>query len=663
MLNYTLPQDFVFKENALSQVSRCFILGNGPTLNKINLEKLQSEFTIGLNKILYTGFVPSILAISDPNCLDEKNCRLILESNVKIVTCPWVLRKLMAFDSRIIQNVLKNVYTYLPTSPFLPNKIDRSDVQSHAFIYDNIWEGEFDKTYWLHSVLGDLALPCAIYLGIKKIFLLAVDDYWEFSEKSATHFTSVEDKYASVALQNAQNHHINMNMLYSRLLLIANKRYGTEIYNLSPGSAILSFPKMDPDNVIDHLVKKEIKLNCDGLYIVILNSIFKIISTTLRDEIVYRFVNIYNNNILRHINGHLTTSSYLHNDKRLFYSSLFYLENGFTDIDSVCIISMNMKKYVVKHPYANEYRLQSISTSFNPVRSTFKLFNNIAEAMLKVNNIDHSYEELVLNSKKITNDNIIKYWQIKNKKINYTYNNIVHIDDPTIYQEKIYNIYHFDYAQSKRIVERYFQETSKKKQPMFSEHYYIFASLSCIENKKELPIRILELGTYNGAFTNFLSYLFPQSSIITIDLPTNSPIFRGMYGRNTEEKLHEFRKIRTDNLKGLHNVTFFEIESFMLPSLKLDKFDIIWVDAGHTIPDVCFDIVNSFHLIKDDGYILSDDVYIGEQISDNTAAYRTLSHLEKFQKLHTDYFIKRLYDPKQVNIKDVKFISISKKLQ
>ena len=207
-----------------------------------------------------------------------------------------------------------------------------------------------------------------------------------------------------------------MNMLYSRLLLIANKRYGTEIFNLSPGSAILAFPKMDPDNVIEHLIKKEKKANCDGLYIVILDGIFKILAITLHDEIAYRLINIKNNNVLRHFDGNIKESEYLLNDKSLYYSSLFYIENGFTDYDSASLVSMNMKMYVVRYPYAKEYRLQNIYTSFNPALSTFKLFNNLAEAMLKVNNIDHSYEDLVMKSTEITNNNNYKILKCKQSK-------------------------------------------------------------------------------------------------------------------------------------------------------------------------------------------------------------------------------------------------------
>ena len=50
--------------------------------------------------------------------------------------------------------------------------------------------------------------------------------------------------------------------------------------------------------------------------------------------------------------------------------------------------------------------------------------------------------------------------------------------------------------------------------PETSWHYHIFAALS--KNHKRL--KILEIGTSKGEFSNFLSKIFNDSEIITIDL-------------------------------------------------------------------------------------------------------------------------------------------------
>jgi hypothetical protein len=54
---------------------RCFIIGNGPSLNKTNLQKLKSEYTIGLNRIYLNfenmGFQTTYLCVTNPNVIRQ----------------------------------------------------------------------------------------------------------------------------------------------------------------------------------------------------------------------------------------------------------------------------------------------------------------------------------------------------------------------------------------------------------------------------------------------------------------------------------------------------------------------------------------------------------------------------------------------------------------
>ena len=60
-----------------------------------------------------------------------------------------------------------------------------------------------------------------------------------------------------------------------------------------------------------------------------------------------------------------------------------------------------------------------------------------------------------------------------------------------------------------------------------SWHWYIFAGLATKEK-----LNILEIGTYKGLFTKFLSKNFPNSNITTVDLPDDNYQFANTYGRN-----------------------------------------------------------------------------------------------------------------------------------
>ena len=73
-----------------------------------------------------------------------------------------------------------------------------------------------------------------------------------------------------------------------------------------------------------------------------------------------------------------------------------------------------------------------------------------------------------------------------------------------------------------------------------SWHYHIFSMFS---QKKKIK-NILEIGTYKGEFTLFLSKIFKNSKIYSIDLPKNSKKFINTYNREDIKKfLNTFYKI------------------------------------------------------------------------------------------------------------------------
>ena len=72
--------------------------------------------------------------------------------------------------------------------------------------------------------------------------------------------------------------------------------------------------------------------------------------------------------------------------------------------------------------------------------------------------------------------------------------------------------------------------------PKLSWHYHLFSAIS--KNKKKL--KILEIGTHLGKFTNFLSKIFENSEIHSVDLPHNDDLFINSYFRNDLEYKKNF---------------------------------------------------------------------------------------------------------------------------
>ena len=112
------------------------------------------------------------------------------------------------------------------------------------------------------------------------------------------------------------------------------------------------------------------------------------------------------------------------------------------------------------------------------------------------------------------------------------------------------------------------------------------------------PRHILELGTSTGKTTLYLSALFPEATLVTVELPDSDPIYKRWHprGRGAAENL------RKPNIVPLRiNTAFIEKE-------KLPEFDLIWLDAGHFFPEVAWDHFYCLQKLTAGGWVFSDDV-------------------------------------------------------
>ena len=178
---------------------------------------------------------------------------------------------------------------------------------------------------------------------------------------------------------------------------------------------------------------------------------------------------------------------------------------------------------------------------------------------------------------------------------------------------------------------------------MSSEHEVIFSSLSLGKNK--LPNDILEIGTFDGFNSLLLSNLFPNSIIDTIDLSETDEDFINFYNR--KENISKFIQDRNIILSKNKNINFFPLNSLKLLNYK-KKYDLIWIDGAHGYPMVCIDIINSLHILKENGLILCDDVYLklnqsnSDIMYNSIATYETLNELKKQDLINFRLVYKRL---------------------
>lgn len=173
--------------------SRCFIVGTGESLNKIDLSLLENEITIGINLILkHPTFVPNYLCVADTTVM-EQNYDTIFNNKMDNGTyvigngCS-MLGKGSCIDTKgsscrgiKLDSKYKNVYTltHWEKSRVFDDHID-SDRSKLLKTEEYYMDVEYFAAYTCYggSTVDNLAIPLAVYLGFKEIYLLGCDGGW-----------------------------------------------------------------------------------------------------------------------------------------------------------------------------------------------------------------------------------------------------------------------------------------------------------------------------------------------------------------------------------------------------------------------------------------------------------------------------------------------------
>lgn len=222
---------------------RCFIIGNGPSLKRTNLSRLQDEFTFGMNRIylLFSelGFTTSYyLSVND----------LVIEQCAQDILSLQV-PKFLSWRSRdFIQNALgeNNV---LPVDP--PLSFLYSTYSGPKFAHDarhRLWEG---------ATVTYIAMQLAFHMGFKKVILIGVDH----------NFTTKGEPNTTVVSQGDDPDHFDGNYFgkgfrwqlpdletSERAYRMAHQNYADanrEILDATIGGKLTVFPKIDFNTLFD----------------------------------------------------------------------------------------------------------------------------------------------------------------------------------------------------------------------------------------------------------------------------------------------------------------------------------------------------------------------------------------------------------------------------
>ena len=154
----------------LHQGKRCFIIGNGPSLRKMDLQPLRNEITFGLNRIYLffpeLGFTTQYMVLINELVLEQCAADILSLTMPRFVT--WRSRGWYARDPNVI--FLDSDYT--GEENFSPDLTGR------------VFEG-FTVTY--------MAMQLAYYMGISEAILIGVDHNYSTQGKPNTTVVSGGD--------------------------------------------------------------------------------------------------------------------------------------------------------------------------------------------------------------------------------------------------------------------------------------------------------------------------------------------------------------------------------------------------------------------------------------------------------------------------------------
>jgi hypothetical protein len=145
---------------------RCFIIGNGPSLKKNNLELLKDEYTFTVNSMSsakeFDIIKPKFHVVVDPRRFDEKNTLFLdeMERFVKkkdLPVCIFPARFSNYVKRHQLDKQLKIIYVYAENNT---KSIKNIDLTSRIPYYQNVI---------------NVALSSALYMGFEEIYLIGCD--------------------------------------------------------------------------------------------------------------------------------------------------------------------------------------------------------------------------------------------------------------------------------------------------------------------------------------------------------------------------------------------------------------------------------------------------------------------------------------------------------
>jgi len=140
---------------------RCFIIGNGPSLNKIDLFKLKNEVTFGVNAI-YTnfdnmGFLPNYYVVEDIFVAEDR------KEEINKLDGP----------TKFFGNYLSYCFEPSDKTMWLNVRFRYDDYRNFPHFSKNVL-----RQVWTGGTVSYISLQLAYYMGFKEVYMIGFDHHY-----------------------------------------------------------------------------------------------------------------------------------------------------------------------------------------------------------------------------------------------------------------------------------------------------------------------------------------------------------------------------------------------------------------------------------------------------------------------------------------------------
>jgi hypothetical protein len=141
---------------------RCIIIGNGPSLNKIDLGRIQNEYTFGVNSLYYktneNGFLPTFFVVEDSSVMKENI------AEIKSYNAPY----------KFFPTIYKNLHGEKKNTFFFKMNRGFYEKSSPNFCVPR-FSTDFSKVAFCGQSVTYINLQLAYFMGFTEVYLVGMD--------------------------------------------------------------------------------------------------------------------------------------------------------------------------------------------------------------------------------------------------------------------------------------------------------------------------------------------------------------------------------------------------------------------------------------------------------------------------------------------------------